>query len=294
MPGDNRDSTSVARSDQAHRPAAQITNVLSFDVEDYFHVSNFENIVSFDDWGKFESRVETNTHKILDVLGERGIAATFFVLGWVAEKFPHLVRAIADGGHEVGTHSYRHRLIYTLDPKEFRSDLRQSIDLVEQASGQKVLGHRAPSFSITEQSLWAIDVMMQEGLRYDSSVFPIHHHRYGIPSAPRAPYEIRPGFWEFPIATAKLGKTNLPVAGGGYFRLYPYAITRWGMRQMNTDKLPVMVYLHPWEFDPDQPRLNASMQARFRHYNNLGKTTARLRRLCQEFQFTTARKALAL
>ena len=281
-------------SDQAHRPVQQIANVLSFDVEDYFHVSNFESIVAFEDWGKFESRVEANTRKILDALSERNIAATFFILGWVAEKLPGLVRDIVDGGHEVGTHSYRHRLIYTLDPKEFRADLRRSIDLIEHASGQKVVGHRAPSFSITDESLWAIDVMKDEGLKYDSSVFPIRHHRYGIPSAPRAPYEIRPDFWEFPIATAKLGKTNLPVAGGGYFRLYPYSITRWGLRQMNADRLPAMVYLHPWEFDPDQPRLNASMQARFRHYNNLGKTAGRLRRLCREFQFTTARKVLAI
>ena len=271
-----------------------IANALSFDVEDYFHVSNFESIVSFDDWGKFESRVENNTRKILDVLDEAKVTATFFVLGWVAENFPKLVRQIADAKHEVGTHSYRHRLIYTLDPKEFRADLRRSIDLVEQSSGQKVLGHRAPSFSVTEQSLWAIDVMQEEGLRYDSSVFPIRHHRYGIPGAPRAPYEIRSGFWEFPMATAKLGKSNVPVAGGGYFRLYPYAVTRWGMQQMNADRLPAMVYLHPWEFDPEQPRLPASMQARFRHYNNLGKTAGRLRRLCQEFPFTTAQKVLAL
>ena len=275
-------------------PVNQIANVLSFDVEDYFHVSNFESIVAFDDWSKFESRVENNTRKILDVLSQHGVLATFFVLGWVAEKYPKLVREIADAKHELGTHSYRHRLIYTLDPKEFRSDLRRSIDLIEQASGRKVLGHRAPSFSVTERSLWSIDVMQEEGLKYDSSVFPIRHHRYGIPSAPRAPYEIRPGFWEFPMATAKLGKSNMPVAGGGYFRLYPYAVTRWGVRQMNADQLPAMVYLHPWEFDPEQPRLNASMQARFRHYNNLGKTAGRLRQLCQEFPFSTAQKVLSL
>ncbi len=274
--------------------AEKVINALSFDVEDYFHVSNFESFVSFDDWGKYESRVERNTRTILELLAERQIAATFFILGWVAEKLPKLVRAIADAGHEVGTHSYRHRSIYTLAHEEFRADLRRSIDVVEQTSGQKVIGHRAPSFSITDQSLWAIDIMQEEGLLYDSSIFPIRHHRYGIPSAPRAPYEIKPGFWEFPMATFKLGSSNLPVAGGGYFRLYPYAMTRWGMNRINDERHPAIVYLHPWEFDPGQPRLNASLQARFRHYNNLSKTADRLRRLCGEFQFTTARKVLGL
>lgn len=269
-------------------------NALSFDVEDYFHVSNFESFVSFEDWGTYESRVERNTHTILELMAEAQIKATFFVLGWVAERFPALVREIAAAGHELGTHSYRHRLIYTLAPDEFRRDLRQSIDLVEQAGSQKVLGHRAPSFSVTEKSLWAIDIMQEEGLRYDSSIFPTKHPRYGIPSAPRAPYEIRPGFWEFPMATVKLGAANLPVAGGGYFRLYPYAVTRWGMRRINREALPAMVYLHPWEFDPGQPRLNASLQARFRHYNNLKKTGDRLRRLCREFQFAPARRVLGL
>lgn len=274
--------------------AEPIINALSFDVEDYFHVSNFESFVMFSDWGNYESRVERNTRKILELLAGNGIKATFFVLGWVAERFPKLVREIADAGHELGTHSYRHRLIYTLDPEEFRADLRRSIDLVEQTSGQKVIGHRAPSFSVTDQSLWAIDIMQEEGLKYDSSIFPIRHHRYGIPTAPRAPYEIKPGFWEFPMATFKLGSSNMPVAGGGYFRLYPYAMTRWGMRRINTENKPAIVYLHPWEFDPEQPRLQASLQARFRHYNNLNKTADRLRRLCSEFSFTTARKVLAL
>jgi polysaccharide deacetylase family protein (PEP-CTERM system associated) len=147
---------------------------------------------------------------------------------------------------------------------------------------------------VTDQSLWAIAIMQEEGLKYDSSIFPVRHPRYGIPSAPRTPYEIRPGFWEFPMATVKLGKANMPVAGGGYFRLYPYALTRRGIRRINAERQPAMVYLHPWEFDPEQPRLNASLQARFRHYNNLKKTSGRLRRLCNEFPFTTARNVLGL
>lgn len=270
-----------------------VVNALSFDVEDYFHVSNFDSFVAFEDWDGFESRVERSTNKILDLLAERQVKATFFILGWVAERFPQLVREIVAAGHEPATHSYRHRLIYTLSPEEFRADLRRSIDVIEQAAGQKVLGHRAPSFSVTGRSLWAIDIMQEEGLKYDSSVFPVRHHRYGIPDAPRAPYEIRPGFREFPMATVRMA-ANIPVAGGGYFRLYPYALTRWALHRINSENKPAMVYLHPWEFDPDQPRLNASLQARFRHYNNLKRTEPRLHALCGDFRFATAREVLGV
>ncbi len=269
-------------------------NALSFDVEDYFQVSNFESFIRFEDWEKHESRVERNTRIILDVLAENKIRATFFTLGWVAEKVPKLVRAIADAGHELAAHGYRHRLVYSLDPQEFRRDLRQSIDLIEQAGGQKIIGHRAPSFSITEKSLWALDIMQEEGVRYDSSVFPVRHPRYGIPDAPRAPYEIRPGFWEFPMATFTVGATKIPVAGGAYFRLYPYPVTRWGLRRINREGKPLVMYLHPWEFDPQQPRFDVSLNVRLRHYSNLDKTERRLRRLCQDFQFTTVRDVLGL
>jgi polysaccharide deacetylase family protein (PEP-CTERM system associated) len=271
-----------------------VINALSFDVEDYFQVSNFDSLVKFEDWDRFQSRVERNTETILNIVAGCGVKATFFVLGWVAERFPALVRRIADAGHELATHGHRHRLIYDQRPDEFRAELSKSIDLIEQAGGQKVLGHRAASFSITERSLWAIDVLQEAGLRYDSSIFPVRHPRYGIPNAPRAPYEIRPGFWEFPMATVTIGSTNLPVAGGGYFRLYPYAVTRWGLRRINAEGRPAIVYLHPWEFDPGQPRLAASWQARFRHYNNLGKTARRLRLLCGDFRFASAREVLGL
>jgi polysaccharide deacetylase family protein (PEP-CTERM system associated) len=269
-------------------------NALSFDVEDYFQVSNFESFIRFEDWGKHESHVERNTQIILDVLAEKNIRATFFTLGWVAEKFPKLVRAIADAGHELATHSYRHRLVYSLDPQEFRRDLRQSIDLIEQAAGQKVIGHRAPSFSITEKSLWALDIMQEEGLRYDSSVFPVRHPRYGIPDAPRAPYEIRKGFWEFPMATFMFGAMKVPVAGGAYFRLYPYSVTRWGLRRINREGKPLVMYLHPWEFDPQQPRFEVSLNVRLRHYSNLHKTETRLRRLCGDFKFGTVKEVLGV
>lgn len=269
-----------------------VVNALSFDVEDYFHVSNFESFIRFEDWDKHESHVERNTRVILNLLAERRIRATFFVLGWVAEHFPALIAEIAAAGHEIAAHGYRHRLIYTLDPEEFRRDLRKAVDLIEHASGKRVFGHRAPSFSVTERSLWAIDIMQEEGLKYDSSVFPIRHPRYGIASAPRAPYEIRPGFWEFPMATARIAGTNMPVAGGAYFRIFPYALTRWGVRSINREGNPAVLYMHPWEFDPGQPRFNTSLQVRFRHYYNLGKTEARLRRLCEEFRFTTVHEVL--
>ena len=271
-----------------------VVNALSFDVEDYFQVSNFESLVGFDNWSKFHSRVERNTERILEILAEHEISATFFVLGWEAERCPALVRRIAAAGHELATHGYRHRRIFDLQREQFREDLRKSIDLIEQAGGQKVLGHRAPSFSVTERSLWALDVMQQAGLAYDSSIFPVRHPSYGIRGAPRQPYEIRPGFWEFPIATVRLGRMNLPVAGGGYFRLYPYPLTRWALRRINAEQHSAIVYLHPWEIDPDQPRMTASWQARFRHYNNLKRTALRLRRMCGEFRFTTARQVLGL
>jgi polysaccharide deacetylase family protein (PEP-CTERM system associated) len=288
MPGAAAPQTSESSA------STPIVNALSFDVEDYFQVSNFDSVVSYGSWGDFESRVEANTQTILDILGENGVSATFFVLGWIAERFPGLVRKIAQAGHELATHGYRHQLIYRLDREQFRADLRQAIDLVQQASGETIYGHRAPSFSVTEESLWAIDIMQEEGLRYDSSIFPIRHHRYGIPSAPRTPYEVRNGFFEFPLATFQVLGRNVPVGGGGYFRLYPYAVTKWGMRRINAECNPVMVYMHPWEFDPKQPRLKCSLQASFRHYNNLGRTADRLHRLCQDFRFTTARKVLGL
>jgi polysaccharide deacetylase family protein (PEP-CTERM system associated) len=271
-----------------------VVNALSFDVEDYFQVSNFEDLVPYERWDSFESRVERNTERILAVLADHGVRATFFILGWVAERFPGLVRSIAAAGHELGTHGYRHRLIYTLSPAEFRDDLRRSIAAIEGASGRQVLGHRAPSFSITRASLWAVDVLKEEGLRYDSSIFPVRHPRYGIPGAAEEPFEIAPGLVEFPMSVLKLGPLALPVAGGGYFRLYPWRLTRWGIRRLNRAGRPAVVYLHPWELDPDQPRVRASWQARFRHYVNLHRTETRLHRLCAEFAVAPLAEVLGL
>jgi polysaccharide deacetylase family protein (PEP-CTERM system associated) len=272
-----------------------IFNAISFDVEDYFQVSNFEKVVREDEWGNYESRVERNVDIILAALGESGTKATFFVLGWIAERYPGVVRAIATGGHELASHGYRHKLIYEQTPEQVKSETDRAIKVVEDLSGQKVLGYRAASFSIVERSLWALDLLQDLGLRYDSSVFPVRHPRYGIPTAPRAPYEIRQGFWEFPAPALRLaGLVNIPFGGGGYFRLYPYRLTATMMRAMNGRGAPIIVYLHPWEFDPGQPRIECSLQARFRHYNNLRKTGQRLRRMCSEFKFTTARTVLGI
>jgi polysaccharide deacetylase family protein (PEP-CTERM system associated) len=278
-----------------HKTAgSRVINALSFDIEDYFQVSNFESFVRFEDWRGYESRVERNTDKILQVLADHDSQATFFVLGWVAEQFPGLVERIALAGHELATHGYRHQLVYRLTPEEFRRDLRLSIDLIEQSGGQKVLGYRAPSFSITAENPWALDILHEEGLKYDSSIYPIRHPRYGMRESPLDPYEIRPGLLEFPLATSRWAGMRVPVAGGGYFRIFPYFFIRWGLRRINREGRPFVFYLHPWEFDPDQPRLKASLQARFRHYRDLDRTEPRLRALMGEFEFTTVGRVLAV
>jgi polysaccharide deacetylase family protein (PEP-CTERM system associated) len=271
---------------------------MTVDVEDYFHVSAFENHVSRQQWGSFESRVCRNTEQILAIFDEAGVTATFFVLGWVAGRFPALVRRIAMCGHEVASHGYWHRLVYELRPDEFREDLRRARAAIESAAGAPVVGYRAPSFSITGRSAWAFETLIEEGYLYDASVFPIHHDRYGIPDAPRYPYRIEGPLgtlWEFPASTVRWCGQNLPIAGGGYFRLLPYTWTRRGIASVNVDEgKPVIFYLHPWEVDPDQPRLRGSLVSRIRHYRNLGKTERRLRRLTREFTFGPVRALIGL
>jgi polysaccharide deacetylase family protein (PEP-CTERM system associated) len=225
------------------------------------------------------------------------VSATFFVLGWVAERFPSLVSSIARQGHEIASHGYAHRLIYEQTPQVFRDDVRRAKDLLETAAGAKVDGFRAPSYSVTARTLWALDVLIEEGYRYDASIFPIRHDRYGIPASPRHPYVLtRAGgsLVEAPASTVRYGGLNLPVAGGGYFRILPYAWTRWGIRRINTHEgRPAIFYLHPWEIDPSQPRIRAGFVSRFRHYRNLEKTEPRLRRLLREFRFSTVGRLLA-
>jgi polysaccharide deacetylase family protein (PEP-CTERM system associated) len=261
---------------------------MTVDVEDYFQVSAFERVVRREDWLTYESRVCANTDRVLDLFAESGVRATFFILGWVAERYPALVRRIANGGHDVASHSHWHRLVYDLTPDEFRDDLRRAKDAIESASGTRVRGFRAPSFSVTARSLWALDVLVEEGYEYDASVFPIHHDRYGIPGAPLRPFRIvRNGtsLVEVPGTKVTLGATSIPV-GGGYFRLFPYHLTRWAVARLNHREARVaVVYFHPWELDPAQPRLSAPLLSRARHYNQLGRTRGRLARLVRDFRF---------
>lgn len=285
-----------------------VVNGLSVDVEDYFQVSAFDRVVERDSWGTFESRVVANTNKLLDLFQETGVRATFFILGWVAEREPSIVRRIALEGHEVASHGYWHRLVYRQSPPEFRLEVRRSKELLESLAGVAVLGFRAPSFSVTSESLWALEILAEEGFVYDASIFPIRHDRYGIPGAPRHPHlvdgrygrtgDVRPGaaaLLEVPASTVCLGGVTLPMSGGGYFRLLPYAWTRWGIRRVNRrERRPVVFYVHPWEIDPDQPRLDAPRLSQLRHYRNLRKTEVRLRRLLAEFRFGTIASTIAL
>jgi len=266
-----------------------VVNAMTIDVEDYFHVSAFDRVLTRDDWPEQKSRVEANTHRLLSLLADHQVRATCFVLGWVAERCPALVRAIAAAGHEVASHGYWHRLVYSQTPEEFRADLQRARAVIEAASGTRLRGYRAPSFSITAQSLWALDVLAEEGYEYDASIFPIRHDRYGLPTAPRHIFRVRCAagdLVEVPGSTVHVAGLTLPVAGGGYFRLLPYAWTRWGIDRLNrVERQPAVFYLHPWEIDPDQPRLPADAMGRFRHYRNLHRTEGRLRQLLRDFRF---------
>jgi polysaccharide deacetylase family protein (PEP-CTERM system associated) len=272
------------------RPAETVVNAMTIDVEDYFHVSVFDGVVPRHTWDRLDSRVCGNTERLLQIFAESGVHATFFVLGWVAERFPSLVRQIAAAGHEIASHGYGHRLVYDLTTAAFRDDVRRSKDLLESATSSPVFGYRAPSYSVTPRSLWALDVLIEEGFRYDASIFPIYHDRYGIPASPRHPFLLQREYslLEAPASTVQWGPFNLPVAGGGYFRILPYAWTRWGIKRLNQlERAPAIFYLHPWEIDPRQPRLPASRLGQFRHYCNLSKTETRLRALLSDFQFST-------
>jgi polysaccharide deacetylase family protein (PEP-CTERM system associated) len=265
-----------------------ISNYFTVDVEDYFHVSAFENVIEIDTWQNFPLRVERNTHVILELLDLHNIKATFFVLGWVAKQIPQLVKDIAAKGHEIGCHSFFHRLIYNLSPAEFRTDTWRAKDLLEQISGKKVRGYRAPSYSITSSSRWALDILNELDFEYDSSIFPIFHDRYGIPNAPRFQHQIEgTKLNEFPISTSSILGKNIPVSGGGYFRLLPYPLTKMALRRINIkEKKPFIFYIHPWEIDPSQPKIaNAGFKSNFRHYLNLDKTENRLNRLLKDFRF---------
>jgi polysaccharide deacetylase family protein (PEP-CTERM system associated) len=276
----------------------RVVNAMSVDVEDYFHVSAFDRVVSRASWDSLDSRVAANTCRLLDLFDARALRATFFVLGWIAERHPQLVRDIIDRGHEVASHGYHHQLTYMLTPAQFREDVRAAKASLEDAAGVAVVGFRAPSYSIVTSTLWALDILIEEGYLYDTSIFPIHHDRYGIPGAPRHPHRIERAagtLIEVPASTVRVGGINLPVAGGGYFRMLPYAWTRWGIKRVNTaERAPVVFYLHPWEIDPEQPRIAVGTTTRLRHYFGLRRTAGRLKRLLRDFRFDTIRSVLKL
>jgi polysaccharide deacetylase family protein (PEP-CTERM system associated) len=273
-----------------------LLNSLTVDVEDYFHVSAFEGIIDRSQWDQFESRVELGTRKLLDLCSRAGIQGTFFVLGWVADRHPQLVREIDAAGHEIGCHSYWHRLIYQQTAGQFRQDLRRSRNLLEDIIGKPVVAYRAPSFSITQRSLWAFDILIEEGFVIDSSIYPTFHDRYGIPGTPLHPHQIvRPAgvIHEFPLSIYRLCGYPLPIGGGGYFRLYPYFFTRHGLAAINAEGRPFSLYVHPWELDTEQPRMPVGGFKAFRHYVNLHQTESRLVQLLRDFSLGTLSEVLA-
>lgn len=271
-------------------------NCLTFDVEEHFQVAAFESPMRRRHWDQFGSRVERNTERILELLGKRNCRATFFMLGWVAERHPDLVRRIARSSHEIASHGYAHELITTQTPVQFREDVKRAKRILEDLIGEPVLGYRAPSFTVTSETTWALQILVEEGYAYDSSVFPIYHDRYGLPGANpwyhRLVTDAGP-LWEVPPSTVKIAGVRLPVAGGGYFRLYPFRLLRWLLTKVEAAGQPVVMYLHPWELDPEQPKMSGPFLSRFRHYVNLHKTEERLVRLLQDICFGPICEAIA-
>jgi len=311
-----------------------IANALTIDVEDYFQVHAFSSVISPSDWDNYESRVEDNTYRILEMLSNpcgavipahhsslvtrHSVKATFFILGWIAEKYPKLIREIAEQGHEIASHGYRHELVTNQAPGEFRADVVKTKKILEDITGEEVIGYRAPTYSITRKTLWALKILAEEGYKYDSSIFPVHHDVYGFPDAPRFPFKvclngrmaddvqnvrsfersndsnasnISNAIWEFPISTGRILGQNIPIAGGGYFRLFPYRLVKRLLGHINrTEQRPFIFYLHPWEFDPGQPKIdNAPLKSRARHYLNLDKVEGRFKTLLSDFNFVPLR-----
>ncbi len=275
----------------ASAPQSQaILNAITVDVEDYYHVEAFAGNVARSDWDQYPSRVVQNTRKVLDLFARNTCVGTFFTLGWIAERFPSLLREIVSAGHEVACHSYAHQRVSTMTPEDFRADIRRAKAAIEDASGERCLGYRAPSFSIVKSSLWALDILAEEGFAYDSSIFPIRHDIYGFPDAPRHPHvrQLSNGrsIVEIPMSTFSIGGSNLPFSGGGYMRILPMTYIKWAARKIvKKEGVPVVVYFHPWEVDPNQPRINAPWKSRFRHYTGLTRMETRLASMLKAFRF---------
>ncbi len=275
---------------------SKIKNVLSVDVEDYFQVAALAETINVSEWNSIKPRVESNTHRLLDLFDLHNVKVTHFVLGWIANKFPRLIEEIYKRGHEVASHGYSHQLIYNQSKDVFKQETERSKKLLEDIIGAPVIGYRAASYSITKKSLWALDILADAGFKYDSSIFPVYHDRYGIPDSPKNPHVLKAPngklLVEYPLSTYKILGQTIPVAGGGYFRLYPYWLSRYFYRQINKRSTSFVFYLHPWEIDPEQPEVKVGRFSKFRHYNNLDKCEQRLSDLLSEFSFITMKDKL--
>ncbi len=279
--------SSVVLEHEAYR-STEPRNALTVDVEEHFQVAAFEGQIARDAWEGHDSRVAANTNRVLDVFAGQGVHGTFFVLGWVAERHPELIRRIVAEGHELASHGYDHTRVIYMDAARFREDVTRTKGILESTGGVPVRGYRAPSYSINGRNLWALDVLQETGHAYSSSIYPIRHDLYGMPEAPRFAFRVRPGaILEIPVTTVEVSGRNFPAGGGGYFRLMPYGLYRWGLRRVNErDTQPGMFYFHPWEVDPDQPRIpGAPLRSRLRHYTNLRTMEARLKRLLGDFRW---------
>lgn len=270
--------------------SSSMLNVLSVDVEDYFHVEAFAGRIRYDEWDTFRPRVDRNVKRILELFARHGATGTFFVLGWVAKKFPQLVREIAKAGHEIGSHGYKHRRLHLQTPDELRHDIRETAAVLTDQLQQPIRCYRAPSFSIVKSTMWAFDILGEEGILLDSSIFPVRHDLYGFPDAERfASWYVSKGghrIFEFPPSTIRYANQSIGVGGGGYLRLTPYGITHWALRHINkVQREPAMVYFHPWEIDPEQPRIKAGRRSMLRHYTNLSTMEGKIERLLQDFRF---------
>lgn len=267
-------------------------NVLTIDCEDWFHGLE----IGMEDWHKFENRIEKNLLKLLNLLDEAGTKATFFILGYVAEKFPQLIEEIARQGHEIGSHGYSHQFVYKQSPNEFRREIIKSLEILEKLSGERILSYRAPFFSITQSSLWALEILADLGILFDSSIFPVINYRYGIPQAPRFPHWIMTKngskILEFPISTVRILGKNIPIAGGAYFRIFPYQLIGSGIKSLNRKKQAVIFYLHPWEIDPEHPKIKLPRRISLTHYYNLSHTEAKFKNLLRDFKFIPLKKVL--
>lgn len=286
------------QSIQTKAAQTNVTHAMTVDVEDYYHVAAFAKVIKPSEWKNWPSRVEANTHRLLQLFDDANIKITFFVLGWVADHYPELVKTIRAQGHEIASHGYSHQLIYKQNPEIFRAETAKSKTILEDLAQTPITGYRAASYSITRKSLWALDILAELGFTWDSSIFPTRHDNYGIPGSPEEPYRIitnsGASLLEFPLTTAKVCGQSIPAAGGGYFRQYPYALSKWLFERASLNQTkPQIFYLHPWEIDPDQPRIpNASWFSNFRHYTNLKRCLPRLERMLEDFQFGTMSESI--